>query len=232
VSGDLGILAVSADETQVQCHCCGAWKTRLGGHILWEHDLFADEYRALFGLRQRTGLAAPAYKDRVRTRNAARLARIRPEQSYFTTLTPEQHAAFKEQTQFPLETLLDPKYRAARARAGALTSAKARIYPCACGCGGLLPPGNGPHRGQRYLQGHAPPSLPERIARLLAQAPGPLSCAEILAVAGGEDSQVRRALSKIVARGLARRTGRGLYTATATVTGADAPGGAGSCTQA
>jgi len=55
VFGRLGVLAT--DGQRVECHACGRWFHHLGHHVRQTHNLTADEYRALFGLNVRTGLA-------------------------------------------------------------------------------------------------------------------------------------------------------------------------------
>jgi hypothetical protein len=221
--GEPGILAVDATGDHVQCGLCGQWKRKLGLHLWFEHDRTAAEYRAIWGLRQSTGLAAPSYKDEVRAANSERLARVRPSPSWVMGLTPEQRSALREGTSLPLQTLRDPAYRATMQRVGEKTTARARRWPCACGCGELLPPGNGPRRGLRYIRGHAqPPTLADRVAMHLAaeaaQGHGPQRRRDIqaaLALGGqqAETSQVGRALGALVRDGRALLVARGLYQA-------------------
>src|SRR2546430_4055715 len=66
VHGEPGVLAVEPDGGRVQCHACGRWFRFLASHVTQIHRLTADEYRAVFGLRTRTGLMSPAMKERRR----------------------------------------------------------------------------------------------------------------------------------------------------------------------
>lgn len=58
--GSVGVLATRPDS--IQCHICGEWWTSLAAHAQQTHDLSADEYRATFGLMNKTKLVAPALK--------------------------------------------------------------------------------------------------------------------------------------------------------------------------
>lgn len=58
ITGQLGVLA--SDGEKVQCHICGRWYRYLANHARLAHDLYADEYKALFGLNVTTGLVGPA----------------------------------------------------------------------------------------------------------------------------------------------------------------------------
>src|SRR5918911_4025764 len=64
VYGERGVLAT--DGTHVQCHACGGWFRSLATHAWRAHGLSADAYRALFGLRARTGLLGPALREALR----------------------------------------------------------------------------------------------------------------------------------------------------------------------
>ena len=57
IHGERGRLA--DDGERAQCHVCGRFYGNLGCHIRVAHRLAPDEYRAIFGLRQGTGLVGP-----------------------------------------------------------------------------------------------------------------------------------------------------------------------------
>jgi hypothetical protein len=56
IFGELGVLRTDGDRAE--CHICAGWYRLLGSHVFQAHGLYAYTYRRLFGLRQRTGLAA------------------------------------------------------------------------------------------------------------------------------------------------------------------------------
>lgn len=58
IHGQFGVLAT--DGEKVQCHICGRWYRSLATHARLVHDLYADEYKALFGLNVTTGLLGDA----------------------------------------------------------------------------------------------------------------------------------------------------------------------------
>ena len=64
--GRLGVMNEAGDEQE--CHACGGWFQAIGYHIWRKHDLNADEYRALFGLRRTEPLAGLAVRERTRQR--------------------------------------------------------------------------------------------------------------------------------------------------------------------
>ena len=64
IFGRLGVL--KRDELSAECHVCGASFRMLATHVWKAHDLWADEYRALFGLSARRGLVGRQTHDRLR----------------------------------------------------------------------------------------------------------------------------------------------------------------------
>ncbi len=64
VYGELGVLV--ADGDRLVCHACGELFRGLGYHAVRPHQLTADAYRAVFGLRASTSLIGPALKARRR----------------------------------------------------------------------------------------------------------------------------------------------------------------------
>jgi len=57
--GERGVLAISLDGEQVQCHICGRWFKHLGIHVVNGHQWSCADYREEFGLNRSTGLVAP-----------------------------------------------------------------------------------------------------------------------------------------------------------------------------
>jgi hypothetical protein len=94
IHGQLGVLR--DDGSQAQCHVCGDYYGHLGGHAARAHDLTPREYKAIFGLSNRTGLIGPDLAQK-RSLQAHRLVQegvLRtPDVPYLSTLTPEQVAA-------------------------------------------------------------------------------------------------------------------------------------------
>lgn len=108
--GTLGVLAIVGDT--VQCHACGGWYRGVGNHVWWTHALTAADYRAIFGLRARTGLVGPSLRD-FHEQNARRhlgvywpaaAERLRAQ-------TPQQRSAQARGRPRPLEARLDPANR-------------------------------------------------------------------------------------------------------------------------
>lgn len=56
VYGKLGQLDEIGDK--LECHVCGEWFSSLGSHVWCAHNINAAEYKALFGLKHTTPLAA------------------------------------------------------------------------------------------------------------------------------------------------------------------------------
>ena len=110
IYGELGVL--NNDGDKAECHVCGGWFGHLGGHVARAHDLTADEYRAIFGLRAKTKLIGPSLHDK-RLQYLSHLERVRPKRSTLLDLTPEQRAQTARMP-WPLESRLDPRTRAAR----------------------------------------------------------------------------------------------------------------------
>jgi hypothetical protein len=57
IFGRLGFL--ERDGERVQCHCCGEYWLAVGIHAWQRHDLTAEEYKAIFGLRAGRGMIGP-----------------------------------------------------------------------------------------------------------------------------------------------------------------------------
>jgi ROS/MUCR transcriptional regulator protein len=107
IYGRLGALLSFGDK--VECHCCGAWFGNLGSHVAARHGMTADEYRAIFGLRQGTTLIGPQMRRRKQQHNG-HLARVRPP-SPFKGLTWAQRSAYHKGRKQRLEVLIDPTNR-------------------------------------------------------------------------------------------------------------------------
>lgn len=107
VFGRLGVL--QTDGEKVECHCCGKWFGNLGSHVSASHGMCADEYRAIFGLRQSTALIGPQMRARKQQYND-HLARVRPP-SPFKELTWAQRSAIHKGRKQRLEVLLAPSNR-------------------------------------------------------------------------------------------------------------------------
>jgi ROS/MUCR transcriptional regulator protein len=107
VYGKLGVL--QSDGEKVECHCCGLWFGNLGSHVAARHGMSANEYRAVFGLRQSTSLIGPQTRARKQQHNA-HLARVRPP-SPFRDLTWAQRSAWHKGRKVRLEALINPANR-------------------------------------------------------------------------------------------------------------------------
>lgn len=106
IHGALGVLAT--DGERVQCHICGHFFRSLATHVTRGHGLPADEYRALFGLRHRTGLVGPTLREQLRQRGAPVLGRYQGQgQELLATATPEQRSAWTRGRTLRLEAKLD-----------------------------------------------------------------------------------------------------------------------------
>ena len=128
IYGELGVFRTDGDKAE--CHVCGGWFGHLGGHVARAHDLTADEYRAIFGLRAKTKLIGPSLRAK-RLENQSHLERVRPKRSTLLDLTPEQRS---QTARMPrrLESRLDPRTRAARQR-GAQNGIRTRRERAAAG---------------------------------------------------------------------------------------------------
>jgi len=60
-----GVMVFSADEAQVQCHCCGRWFGSLNTHLK-AHDLDARTYKELYGLPRTASMWPPALREKQR----------------------------------------------------------------------------------------------------------------------------------------------------------------------
>lgn len=94
IYGEVGELR--DDGAKVQCHACGAYYHQLGFHIRVAHDLTAEEYRSIFGLKASRPLAGPILREKFREIEA-RLQRLAPyvdpTGGALGRLTPEQRSA-------------------------------------------------------------------------------------------------------------------------------------------
>lgn len=61
IFGEIGVLA--DDGEKVQCHVCGKWFKRIGGHHLKLHGLDVFGYREKYGLNRRCPLSSTASSD-------------------------------------------------------------------------------------------------------------------------------------------------------------------------
>jgi hypothetical protein len=89
IHGEPGVLAISPDGDQVQCHICGKWYVNLAGHVQQTHGLTADEYKEEFGLNRRTALVG-ASLSAIRSATAYRTGLGRIGQAH---LVPGSHPA-------------------------------------------------------------------------------------------------------------------------------------------
>jgi len=119
IYGELGVLAVDVDDQRVQCHACGKLFQTLNSHIQRVHELTGEEYRAAFGLNRGTPLAAPVYRGRMRAHGRRVLAPYWPlVAAVARSQTPEQRGVRRR-----LQTLRDPRFKAAQQRAGQRSAA-------------------------------------------------------------------------------------------------------------
>ncbi len=61
--GYQGVLLQTDNREFIQCHICGKWGKKLGGHVQ-THDITTSAYRKKFGLMQGNGLVSDATSDR------------------------------------------------------------------------------------------------------------------------------------------------------------------------
>ena len=72
-SAHYGRLIEDLDEGKIQCGLCGRWYRALPTHLRYAHDLDADQYRRLFGLRAQRALVATEVSDAMRASFERRL---------------------------------------------------------------------------------------------------------------------------------------------------------------
>ena len=126
VYGDYGRL-VCDENGHAQCHCCGETFNHLGLHVWNSHDLTPDEYRAIFGLKQTTGLIGVDLKA-VRQQNVKHLEPYRDiGADALRNLTPEQRQHTKDFYGTRLEQKLDPKFLEIRKRAAKAAGRKSKL---------------------------------------------------------------------------------------------------------
>lgn len=124
VIGEIGVLATDGDKAE--CHICGRYFGRLGFHAVMAHDVTADEYRALFGLRRTTGLAGPRYAAKMAVLGKAHAGRLREMgAAAMSEMTTEQRSYWAQRK---------PTVQEARDRATRMREASARSMVCTvCG---------------------------------------------------------------------------------------------------
>lgn len=94
IFGKIGVL--NDDGGKLECHICGEWRRHLGCHLS-KHDVTADEYRAIFGLSSRTGLANDAIRA-YRRELATTTIHLGESGVNASTWTPEQRQAVHART--------------------------------------------------------------------------------------------------------------------------------------
>jgi hypothetical protein len=126
IFGHLGVL--NSTELGVECHICGASFRMLATHVWKTHDLWADEYRALFGLRARHGLVGQQTHDRLR---ASAIQYLVPHHEsvleLLSTRTFEERSASAQGRQLRLETRLDASYQQGLRQRGQRQSVRLRV---------------------------------------------------------------------------------------------------------
>lgn len=94
VHGELGIFKDDIGG-KAECHCCGNLYHHLGNHVWNSHNLTADEYRAVFGLCQSTGLISVELAEK-RRENTDHLLKYRQKGiEKLKSFTPEQRKYFR-----------------------------------------------------------------------------------------------------------------------------------------
>lgn len=122
VHGKLGVLV--ADGDRLTCHACGELFRGLGYHAVRAHQLTADAYRAVFGLRASTSLIGPALKARRREIARDTLAHFGGRYSGITGLSFEERSRLMGERRLRLESLRDPNRQAIFARRTARVQAR------------------------------------------------------------------------------------------------------------
>lgn len=86
--GFYGAVTRTNDGELIQCHICGYYFSRLGGHILMKHKMKSRDYKTKYGLRIKDGLMSP-------------IAKIKAQDVYnrFTRRTPEEYRAMSKKGQ-------------------------------------------------------------------------------------------------------------------------------------
>jgi len=108
IVGQLGVLAT--DGEKVQCHICGRWYRYLTNHARMAHDLYADEYKALFGLNVTTGLVGPATRE-LQAAIARRVFREHWTGEAGRTLGKEERTRYRTGQPHRLQSTLDPEVK-------------------------------------------------------------------------------------------------------------------------
>lgn len=115
IYGELGVLADDGDKAE--CHCCGNFYGHLGNHVWRAHNLTADEYRAIFGLRASTGLIGPtlfAKRSAAASSPAHKAFLAEMGKAHAANWTPEQRSAWARGRAWSLESRQDPELAEAR----------------------------------------------------------------------------------------------------------------------
>jgi hypothetical protein len=119
IYGRLGVLETDGDR--VCCHVCGRWFHLLSNHVHQAHDLWFEEYQALFGLARGHALAGPSLKATRRRIAETQLAPWRERARQHPVVPPEGRRSLPGKKR-RLETMLDPDnqeaWAAARGRVG------------------------------------------------------------------------------------------------------------------
>lgn len=110
VHGALGV--ITATDTRIQCHACGAWYRTLTQHAWAAHDLTSREYRALFGLPASHSMTSPASSRKLRSASDRSPEVIEWRRAGMPPMLPEQRAQFAEKHRLKMRDLM----RARRAR--------------------------------------------------------------------------------------------------------------------
>ncbi len=114
VHGKLGIFNNDVDG-KAECHGCGELFSHLGMHVWNAHNLTSDEYRAIFGLKAKTGLIGANLK-RLRQMNVEHLKRYQEKSAeILRNFTPEQRKY--NRPKISLEEKLSPGFLQQRKKA-------------------------------------------------------------------------------------------------------------------
>jgi len=209
IYGEVGVL--ETDGTRAECHICGRWYRLLGGHVFQAHGLWADTYRRLFGLRQRTGLAGEALRAQHR-RAAARLSVYHElARQTLLALSPEERSANARQRVVPPEATRDPtnraRWRQNIAKAQAAQSALWRTPAYRERMGQRLSEARGGRVGRTCPICGCPFAVPRAQARAARQSCGQPACMRELRRRIAREIAARADVRGRVVAGMRRHTG-------------------------
>jgi len=108
IVGQLGVLAT--DGEKVRCHICGRYFRYLANHVWRTHDMWADQYRAFFGLNVTTGLVGPATRA-LQAQIARQVFHDYWDGEIARTLPIEQRNRYKKGRSHRLESKLHPELK-------------------------------------------------------------------------------------------------------------------------